>query len=239
MSAHGYQGRKAGVVVAIDGPSGSGKSSTSRGVAQRCGLEYLDTGAMYRAITHWMLEQDVDVSDPNAVAQHVHRPRIAMGRDPQMPTVSVDDRDVAAEIRSEWVTGQVSAVSAVPEVRQRLVADQRSLIDAAVESGNGIVVEGRDITTVVAPHADVKLYLTASTQARASRRSDERQTEDVAATQAALERRDRLDSTRSTSPLTQTEDAVELDTTGYTLAEVIDVVADLVAQVRQHVVARS
>ncbi|MBB6121352.1 (d)CMP kinase [Nocardiopsis algeriensis] len=216
-----------GIVIAIDGPSGSGKSSTSKGVARARNLRYLDTGAMYRALTWWMLENGVDVSDASAVAAAVERPTIEMGTDPAAPTVAVDGRDVAAEIRGKEVTGSVSAVSAVPEARELLVRIQREIIARARAESAGIVVEGRDITTVVAPDAPVKLFLTASAEARAQRRSKEVRTSDVAATQAALLRRDRLDSSRAHSPLTRTEDAVELDTTGLSLDEVVELVVGL------------
>ncbi|MFW6639883.1 (d)CMP kinase [Nocardiopsis algeriensis] len=216
-----------GIVIAIDGPSGSGKSSTSKGVARARNLRYLDTGAMYRALTWWMLENGVDVSDTSAVAAAVERPTIEMGTDPAAPTVAVDGRDVAAEIRGKEVTGSVSAVSAVPEARELLVRIQREIIARARAESAGIVVEGRDITTVVAPDAPVKLFLTASAEARAQRRSKEVRTSDVAATQAALLRRDRLDSSRAHSPLTRTEDAVELDTTGLSLDEVVELVVGL------------
>ncbi|WP_304454328.1 (d)CMP kinase [Nocardiopsis sp. YSL2] len=225
-----------GIVIAIDGPSGSGKSSTAKGVARARDLRYLDTGAMYRALTWWMLDHGVDVNDAAAVAALVERPVIEMGTDPSAPTVSVDGRDVAAEIRGKDVTGSVSAVSAVPEARALLVRTQREVIDAARRESAGIVVEGRDITTVVAPEAPVKLFLTASAEARAMRRSKEVRTSDVAATQADLARRDKLDSSRAHSPLTQTADATELDTTGLSLDEVIGLVvklADEVGEVRQ------
>ncbi|MFJ9552674.1 (d)CMP kinase [Nocardiopsis sp. NPDC101807] len=216
-----------GIVIAIDGPSGSGKSSTSRGVARARDLRYLDTGAMYRALTWWMLDNGVDVEDAAAVAAAVGRPVITMGTDPNAPSVSVDGRDVAAEIRGKEVTGSVSAVSAVPEARELLVRTQREVIAAARAAGAGIVVEGRDITTVVAPDAPVKLFLTASPEARAQRRSKEVRSSDVAATQADLARRDKLDSSRTHSPLTQTADAIELDTTGLTLDEVVALVVKL------------
>ncbi|MDT0330524.1 (d)CMP kinase [Nocardiopsis lambiniae] len=222
------QGSTEGIVIAIDGPSGSGKSSTSKGVAKARGLRYLDTGAMYRALTWWMLDNGVDVHDPAAVAAAVERPVIEMGTDPASPTISVDGRDVAVEIRTKEVTGNVSAVSAVPEARALLVRTQRAVIDAARRESAGIVVEGRDITTVVAPEAPVKLFLTASAEARAQRRSREIHTGDVAATQADLARRDRLDSSRAHSPLKRTADATELDTTGMTLDEVIALVVTLV-----------
>lgn len=149
-----------------------------------------------------------------------------MGTDPAAPTVQVDGRDVAREIRTPEVTTHVSAVSAVPEVRERLVALQRDIIARARRQAGGIVVEGRDITTVVAPDAPVKIYLTASAEARAHRRSRE-VSADAAATQADLLRRDRLDSSRAASPLTRTEDAIELETTGLSLDEVIAIVVKL------------
>jgi CMP/dCMP kinase len=212
-----------GVVVAMDGPSGSGKSSTSRGVATRLGLRYLDTGAMYRAVTWWMLEHDVDVDDAAAVAKHAADPRLESGTDPAAPTITVDGTDVAVPIRGEAVTKAVSAVSAVPEVRHHLLELQRALI-----GDGGIVVEGRDIGTVVAPDADVKVYLTADPEARASRRTLEQSGADVAATQADLLRRDRIDSGRTASPLAMADDAVHVDTTPYTLDEVVELVVALV-----------
>ena len=216
-----------GIVIAIDGPSGSGKSSTAKGVARVRELRYLDTGAMYRALTWWMLHHGVDVNDAAAVAANVERPVISMGTDPDAPTVTVDGRDVATDIRGKDVTTNVSAVSAVPEARALLVRTQREIIEAARAESAGIVVEGRDITTVVAPDAPVKLFITASAEARAQRRSKEVRTGDVAATQADLVRRDKLDSSRAHSPLTQTADATELDTTGLTLEEVVALVVEL------------
>jgi cytidylate kinase len=222
---------RTGVVVAIDGPSGSGKSSTSRGVAVRLGLRYLDTGAMYRAITWWMLRHDVPVDDPAAVAARCGDPVIASGTDPAAPTITVDGADVAAAIRTPEVTGAVSAVSAVPQVRARLLDLQRDAIGAALDAG-GIVVEGRDIGSVVAPDADVKIYLTADAAARAARRTAEEGGSDVAATESSLLARDQIDSTRTTSPLTMAEDAVHVDTTPYTLEEVVDLIVGLVEDSR-------
>jgi len=214
---------RTGVVVAIDGPSGSGKSSTSRGVAARLGLRYLDTGAMYRAITWWMLGHDVSVDDPAAVAVRCAEPEIVSGTDPADPTITVDGVDVAAAIRTPEVTGAVSAVSAVPQVRARLLDLQRAVID-----GGDIVVEGRDIGSAVAPDAEVKVYLTADPAARAARRAAEEGGSDLTATESSLLARDRIDSTRTASPLTMAEGAVHVDTTPYTLAEVVDLIAGLV-----------
>jgi cytidylate kinase len=211
------------VVVAIDGPSGSGKSSTSRGVAARLGLRYLDTGAMFRAMTWWLLQHGVDVHDPAAVAAHVDRPVLVSGTDPLAPTITVDGTDVAGPIRSAEVTSAVSAVSAVPEVRARLLRDQRSII-----GDGGIVVEGRDIGSVVAPTAEVKIYLTADPGARAARRTAELAGADVTATQQDLLRRDRIDSGRSTAPLMMADGAHHIDTTPFTLDEVVDQVVALV-----------
>jgi cytidylate kinase len=209
------------VVVAIDGPSGSGKSSTSRGVATRLGLRYLDTGAMYRAMTWWMLRHHVPVDDPAAVAARCGEPTIVAGNDPQHPTITVDGADVAAAIRTPEVTGAVSPVSAVPQVRARLLELQRAAIASAM-AGPGIVVEGRDIGAAVAPDADVKVYLTADAAARAARRAAE----------TSLLARDRIDSTRTASPLTMAEGAVHVDGTPYTLEEVVDLIVGLVEDAR-------
>ncbi len=219
-----------GLVVAIDGPSGSGKSSTSRGVATRLGLSYLDTGAMFRAMTWWMLREGVDVHDRTAVASRVHEPVIVSGTDPLGPTITVDGVDVAAAIRGEDVTGAVSPVSSVPEVRARLLQLQRDAIEQAGGTA-GIVVEGRDIGSVVAPDAPVKVYLSADPEARARRRAAEEGGSDIAATQQSLLARDTIDSGRATAPLVMADGAVHIDTTPYSLVEVIDLVVALVEAV--------
>ena len=211
------------MVVAVDGTSGSGKSSTCRGVADRLGLRYLDTGAQFRAMTWWMLREGVDIHDAEAVASMADRPTIVSGTDPLAPTIEVDGIDVAVEIRSEEVTGAVSPVSTVPAVRSRLLGLQREII------GDGaIVVEGRDIGSVVWPQAEVKLYLTADTDARALRRAAEEGGSDLAATEKVLAERDRIDSGRATAPLVMADGAVHVDTTFHSLDEVIDQVVQLV-----------
>jgi cytidylate kinase len=217
------------VVVAMDGPSGSGKSSTSRGVATRLGLRYLDTGAQFRAITAWMLDHAVDVDDPEAVAARSGEPRLESGTDPEDATITLDGADVAARVRSQEVTDHVSAVASVPAVRQRLLDLQRQIIGDAAASG-GIVVEGRDIGSVVWPQADVKVYLTADPSARAARRTAENGAGTVEATQADLLRRDAIDSGRTTAPLLMPEGARHLDTTPYSLEEVVQQVVDIVDQ---------
>jgi cytidylate kinase len=216
------------LVIAIDGTSGSGKSSTSRGVASRLGLRYLDTGAMFRAMTWWLLEHGVDVHDVAAVSAVVDRPVIESGTDPLAPTITVDGTDVSAAIRADDVTGAVSPVSAVPAVRARLLELQREVI-----GDGGIVVEGRDIGSVVWPQAEVKVYLTADPSARAARRSLEQGGTDVAATRQSLLERDRIDSGRATAPLTMADGAVHVDTTPYTLDEVIALILRLVEAVEE------
>ncbi len=213
------------VVVAMDGPSGSGKSSTARGVASRLGLRYLDTGAQFRAVTAWMIDRGVDLSDPAAIAARSGEPQVASGTDPLAPTITVDGVDVAVAIRSQAITDHVSAVASVPEVRHRLLDLQRAIIGEG-----GIVVEGRDIGSVVAPDADVKAYLTADPSARAARRTAENGAGSVEATQADLLRRDRIDSGRATAPAVMPDGAVHLDTTPYSLDEVIDQVVALVRE---------
>lgn len=211
----------------MDGPSGSGKSSTSRGVADRLGLRYLDTGAQFRAMTVWMLRHHVDVHDPEAVAARAGEPEIVSGTDPLAPTITLDGEDVAEAIRSAETTAAVSPVAAVPAVRARLLDLQRAMISAALGEG-GIVVEGRDIGSVVWPEAQVKVYLTADPAARAARRAAENGTGSVATTEADLLRRDAIDSGRTTAPLVVPDGAVHLDTTPYDLDEVIDQVVALV-----------
>ncbi|MEV7396479.1 (d)CMP kinase [Aeromicrobium sp. NPDC092404] len=212
------------LVVAIDGPSGSGKSSTSRGVADRLSLAYLDTGAMYRAMTWALLERGVDLEDPRAIAAAAGDVRLTSGTDPLDPTIHVDGTDVAEPIRSSEVTSAVSLVAAVPEVRDMLVDLQRETIAQSA----GIVVEGRDIGSTVAPDAPVKIYLVADAAARAARRAAETGEADTAATELALARRDEIDSTRAASPLAKAEGAVVVDGTHLTLEEVIDTIVGIV-----------
>jgi len=215
------------LVIAVDGPSGSGKSTTARGVAERLGLRYLDTGAMYRAATWAMLERGIDVDDPDAVATATSSVRFDVGTDPRRPAISADGVDVAGPIRGPAVTAAVSAVSAVAAVRRQLVALQRELI-----GDGGIVVEGRDIGAVVAPDADLKVFLTAESAQRAARRHAETggAADQVGATEADLARRDTLDSTRAASPLTQAADAVVVDTTELGLEDVIDHIVAMVKE---------
>lgn len=214
------------LIIAVDGPAGSGKSSAARGVARGLGLRYLDTGAMYRALTWWMLSHGVPVGRPEAVAAQAQEPVIEVSTDPGHPTVSVDGIDVTAPIRTREVSNAVSAVASVPEVRARLVAMQRAIITRACADGAGIVAEGRDIGTVVAPGAPVKVYLTANESIRAERRSADLATDPavtVALTQAEQQRRDRADAAR----MAKAPDAVLIDSSALDLNEVIRVIVSL------------
>lgn len=226
-----------GIVVAVDGTSGSGKSSTSRGVARRLGLRYLDTGAMYRAVTWWMLRHAVDVHDPRAVAARCDEPRVESGTDPQGPTITVDGEDVSVAIRGDDVNAAVSPVSAVPDVRARMLLQQREVIEDALRAGGGIVVEGRDIGSVVWPQAAVKVYLSADAGARARRRALEEGGSDVEATRESLLARDQIDSGRAVSPLVLAEGAVHVDTTDLTLDEAIETIVAMAVSARSGVAA--
>ncbi|GAB2916561.1 (d)CMP kinase [Streptomyces mayteni] len=221
------------VIVAIDGPAGTGKSSTSKAVATRLGLGFLDTGAQYRAMTWWMLSHGVDVADPAKVAAAATEPAIVSGTDPQGPTITVDGEDVAGPIRTQEVSAAVSAVSAVPEVRSVITELQRSIAAAAP---SGLVAEGRDIGTTVLPDADVKIFLTASPEVRAARRSAELKGKDAAglkATREALLKRDAADSARKASPLAKAADAIEVDTSDLTLEQVVECVVTLIEERRR------
>jgi cytidylate kinase len=230
VAADSGAAHKKAPVVAVDGPSGSGKSTVSRRLADALGARYLDTGAMYRAVTWAVLRAGVDPHDADTVAKVTVEATLTIGTDPGDPHIAVDGENVDGPIRGPEVTGAVSTVAAVPAVRQHLVARQREII-AAARAAAGIVVEGRDIGTVVAPDADLKVYLTASAAERARRRSVEHDA-DLAATHEALSRRDHLDSTRAVDPLTVGEDAVTLDTTEIGIDQVVARLVELLERPR-------
>ncbi len=217
------------VVVAIDGPAGTGKSTVSRGLARALGARYLDTGSMYRIVTLAMLRGGVDLGDAAAIAAAGDVP-LTVGYDPDREQSYLSGEDVSAAIRSAEVTRAVSAVSAVPEVRETLVRLQRELV-AGPES---VVVEGRDIGTVVLPDADVKIFLTASAETRARRRNDQNVAaglpDDYESVLADVIRRDHLDSTRAVSPLRAADDAVIVDTGDMTQDEVVSRLREIVEQ---------
>ena len=225
------------LAVALDGPSGVGKSTVGRGVARALGWRYVDTGATYRAATLAALRAGADLTDPAQILAAVQRATITLTTDPAGPAVQLDGEDVSAEVRGAAVTAGVSAVSAVPEVRALLVAFQRT-----VAGDDGAVVDGRDIAQVVLPLAMVKIYLDASPEVRAARRAGESQptaavpspSADLAqqrllAVAADLARRDHLDSTRTASPLRVAADAVHINSDVLTAAEVVSLVLALVS----------
>ena len=222
-----------GFLLAIDGPSGTGKSTVSRRIAQYAGARYLDTGAMYRVATLHVLKAGIDPADPaatEAIIEATSQLPLQVNEDPQSTEVLLDGEDVSADIRGPEVTAHVSAVAAIPEVRTNLVQLQRDLAAAA----GRCVVEGRDIGTVVLPDAPVKVYMTASAEVRAQRRFDQ----DTAAGRevtfeavlADVQRRDEADSTRETSPLRPAEDATMLDTGEMSIDEVIEAIAGLIEE---------
>jgi cytidylate kinase len=206
-------------VIAIDGPAGSGKSTVARAVASRLDLDYLDTGAMYRAVTFAAMRRGIDLDDLEAVAHFAREIDLDVG-----DTVTVDGVDATIEIRTPEVTRAVSVVAANPGVRRELVTRQREW-GAAHHGG---VIEGRDIGTVVFPDAEIKVYLTAEDAERATRRSKELLDMHYDQVAADIARRDHVDSTRSASPLSIADDAVRLDTTGKDIDQVVDSVLALV-----------
>jgi cytidylate kinase len=236
------------VVVAIDGPSGSGKSSVSKAVAARLGLAYLDTGAMYRAATVWSMET-ANLDDAVSVATAVRAMPLVMGLDPAAPGVELGGRDIAVTIRSTAVTAAVSKVASNLEVRSELKRLQREIIEqesnpaqAVHSGGRGIVAEGRDITTVVAPDADVRVLLTASEEARLRRRSLEvhgaADTEAVDATRDQVLRRDR-DDAKVTQFHVAADGVATVDSSDLDFEQTIDAVLAVVTQVTGREVAPS
>jgi cytidylate kinase len=228
------EGAAKGVVIAVDGPSGSGKSSVSREVARRLGLEYLDTGAMYRAVCWWCLERGIDLTDAPAVAQTARTIPLWMGTAPTDPRVEVDGQDVAVAIRTTRISSAVSLVATNLDVRAELQRRQREIIArAATPPGRGCVAEGRDITTVVAPDADVRVLLTADPEARLARRAAELHVSvDAAAGEATRDqvlRRDRDDATVSNF-LTAAEGVYTLDSSSLTFEETVEAVLSLVRE---------
>ena len=208
-------------IIAIDGPAGSGKSTVARALADRLGLSYLDTGAMYRSVTFAALRRGIDPSEPSQVARIVARVELDIGLD----RVMVDGVDATIEIRGPEVSRAVSIVAANPDVRTEMVRRQREWV-VAHEGG---VLEGRDIGTVVFPDADLKVYLTADPEVRAARRSKEVTDLDFETVAADLARRDALDQGREASPLVEAPDAYVVDTTGLSVDQIVDLLAARVA----------
>jgi CMP/dCMP kinase len=219
-------------VIAIDGPSGSGKSSASRGVATRLRLRYLDTGAMYRAATWSVMAAGIELSDVDAVAEHVRHLDLRIGTDPTAATFAVAEHNVDEAIREPRISANVSAIATNLAVRAELIARQRAVIEQARTDGAGIVAEGRDITTVVAPDADVRVLLTASEGARLARRDAQlgSGTVDESALRDQVLRRDRDDA--SVSSFHEAADGVvHVDSTHLDLDQVVDVICGLAQRV--------
>jgi len=222
--------------IAIDGPAGAGKSTAARRLAERLGAYYVDTGAMYRALTLKALERGVPVDDEAALVALLGETVVAFGgpNAEGVPTVLLDERDVTQEIRSPRVSGSVSAVARHPGVRAELVRRQRQLALHYLSAGRMVVMDGRDIGTVVLPEARVKVFLTASLDERARRRHEElaRRGErpTYGETLERLRERDRKDAEREVAPLRKAEDAVEIDTTGKSVDEVVEAIVRLVEE---------
>lgn len=224
-----------GITIAIDGPSGSGKSTVSREVARRNGLAYLDTGAMYRAATWWVLQQGVDLQDEQAVVETVKTLPLIVPIDPDDQTQICDGTDISADIRTPELSAVVSTVSSYYPVRDILIAMQREIIANELESdsysgGKGIVTEGRDITTVVNPDADVRVLLIASEDARLARRAKEiagkADEETIAKTRDIVSGRDRIDSA-VTKFMTASDGVVTIDSSNLSIDEVVASVEEL------------
>lgn len=218
------------MIIAIDGPAGSGKSTVAKQVAKMLGFHYLDTGAMYRSVAWLALERGVSLDDAEAVAQLAREEAITFTHEPGNPLpsgVAIAGCDVTLQIRTPRIDKAVSPVSAIPAVREALTQQQR-----AIAASENIVMEGRDIGTVVFPNAELKVFLTASAEERARRRALQNAERgfgetDQAAILADIIRRDQADSTRSVAPLRAAEDAVQLDTTGMGIDEVCEAIANL------------
>ena len=216
------------MIIAIDGPSGSGKSTLGRMLARKLGLLYIDTGSMYRAVALAVMESSVNATDDVAVGSLAARIDIDLAGDPDSLKVTLGGQDVTEQIRSEEVTRMSSVISTIPEVRRAMVARQRWM------GRRGAVLNGRDIGTVVFPDADVKFFLTAKPDARAQRRfAEERELDpkvDLAETLADMIERDRRDATRADSPLKIADDAVVIDSTGFSIQEVFEQMMALVRE---------
>ena len=221
------------MIIAIDGPSGAGKSTLGRLVARELKLLYIDTGAMYRAAALAVIESGVSTTDEEAVARAVERADINLEGDPNSLQVMLDGRDVSREIRTEEVSHSASLISAIPAVRRTLVRRQREMGERA----GGVVLDGRDIGTVVVPQADFKFFLTAEPEARAKRRYQEDQLKERDATfeetLAEINMRDRRDTTRGDSPLTAAPDAIVIDSTELSIEEVFERMLNAVRERRR------
>ena len=218
------------MIIAIDGPSGAGKSTLGRMIARALHLLYIDTGAMYRAAALAVIKAGVSTMDEGAVADVVARADINLAGDPDSLQVMLDGRDVSEEIRTEEVSHSSSVISTIPEVRRTLVNRQREMGNRA----SGVVLDGRDIGTVVFPQADIKFFLTAATEERAARRYEEERMKErdatFEATLADINTRDRRDSTRDDSPLRAADDAIVIDSTELSIDDVFERMVEMIRE---------
>lgn len=221
-----------GLIIAIDGPAGSGKSTSAKLIAKKLGYLYIDTGAMYRAITYLALENGA-LKDESRILELARKSKIELNYNDGKLVILLNDRDISKEIRSTVVNANVSDVSKISAVRKLLVEKQREI----GEKGHGVIMEGRDIGTVVFPHADVKIFLTASLDTRADRRAKEYFqngsaviVEDI---KNNLSNRDNIDSSRKDSPLTKAHDAIAIDTTNVTIDEQVNLILEQIKKVAQ------
>ena len=218
------------MIIALDGPSGAGKSTLGRMIARELNLLYLDTGAMYRAASLAVIEAGVSLTDNEAIAEVVARADINLEGDPDSLQVRLNGRDVSREIRTEEVSHSSSVISVIPEVRRILVNRQREM----GRRGGGVVLDGRDIGTVVFPQADIKFFLTAAPEARAQRRYEEDRLKErdatFEATLADINARDRRDSTRDDSPLRIADDAIVIDSTELSIEEVFERMLEVIRE---------
>lgn len=217
----------ADIIIAVDGPAGSGKSSVSKAAARRLGFDYLDTGAAYRALAWFVLERGIESSDAAAVVAALPDWDYRIGVDPDGYYVAVGDADVTEAIREPRVSAVVSDVARVPEVRTAVNDLFRDI--ARRSSKDGIIIEGRDITTVVAPDAPARILLTASEEVRMARRSAELTDENASEVAAQLQRRDRADS-RVVDFMTAADGVVTVDSTDLDFAQTVDAVLDVIAR---------
>ncbi|MGD9900077.1 MAG: (d)CMP kinase [Calditrichaceae bacterium] len=213
------------ITIAIDGPAASGKSTTARLLAKKLGYIYIDTGAMYRAATLAVLEQNIDINDENTVERIVSNSRVTIALADDGQHTFLDEKDVTYLLRSPKIDKAISAVSSYAGVRRVMVEQQRELAGEG-----GVIMDGRDIGTVVLPDADLKIFMIASIEARANRRVKELMDKgapvDAEEVRKDISRRDRLDSTRDQSPLRRADDAKDLDTSGLTIEQQVDIIFD-------------
>lgn len=220
---------KNNIRIAIDGPAAAGKSTVAKIVAKKLSYIYIDTGAMYRALTYKLLKENADLSNEKSVEAVLKRTEITLEMQGEQQVVKLDQEDVTEKIRKNEVSNSVSLVAQQQYVRQEMVKRQRALSD-----NQSVVMDGRDIGTHVIPDAEVKIFLIASVEERAQRRYEENQRKGIPSTLSALqkeiEERDYRDMNREISPLTKAADAIELDTTALTINEVSEAILDIVNQ---------